>query len=193
MRNKGRIKPFLRRVDLGFLIAQLWSKELGSPEDALNYQKDLEAHVYSDSFLNFWENNYDLRFTQLLCNNNYILFEPLYNKEEKDLLMMCGYTETESTLWGSNYGDDGLQLKETKYSFIDELDDLHLRKMISEANNKDRLYSPDMLKLFEKELHDRGFTNIKVNPNAMRYMQEGILTLKKRNLFDMIRIISETR
>jgi len=160
MRLKQRIRPFLKRINVGVLIAHVWKKEYGGPEEALEYQKQVEDYIYSDKFLNFWENNFDLRFCQALFNEGFHTFNRLYSYEEDELLKLCGYNEAERTLWGSNYTEDGTKLDEPIFRFVDELESTHLKKMIEEYNEGVRDYSERMLKIFEGELHARGFTNI---------------------------------
>lgn len=191
MRDKHRIEPFLRRVDVGLLIAI--TGKFKKPEKALEYQKSLEDFIATPAFVTKWLDNPDLRFGQYLFNEGIELFDYFYNHEEPDLLELCGYSKVESTIWGSNFDSKGKQLKEPVYRFIDELDDYHLRIMITEANMKERLYSPDMLKLFEQELCNRGFCNITVSKEAIKYMKESFRVLEQRRLFDMITLLSSIR
>jgi hypothetical protein len=161
MRLKQRIRPFLRRINVGVLIAHVWKKEYGGPEEALKYQKQVEDFIYSDKFLNFWEKRFALRFCQALVNHGYPPFDMLYHYEEHELLKLCGYNEAERTLLRLGYTEDDTKLNEPIYLFVDELESTYLKKMIEDNNSGVREYSNRMLKIFEQELHARGFTNIK--------------------------------
>ena len=160
MRNKKRIKPFLSRVDIPLLITQLWNKDMGGPEKAQEYIDAVTKHVKSPEFLASWLEQYDLRFGQKLINDGFDFFHRIYAKEESEILMMCGYLDVESYMWGSNYNEDGTQRQEAVLRFVDELDDKHLKTMITEANAGKRVYPRAYVKLFQKELERRGFVNI---------------------------------
>jgi len=160
MRNKNRIVPFLSRVDIPLLVTQLWNKDIGGPEKAQEYIDAVTKHVESPEFLASWLEDYDLRFGQKLVNDGFDIFHLIYAKEESEILMMCGYLDVESYMWASNINEDGSIRQEQVLRFIDELDDKHLKTMITEANAGKRLYPVNYVKLFQKELERRGFTNI---------------------------------
>jgi len=161
MRIKERIRPFIRRINVGVLIAHVWKKEYGGPEKALDYQKHVEHYIYAESFITYWEEHPHFRFVQALGFYLQYLFDAFWHYEEDELLKLCGYNEAERTLWGSNYTEDGTKLSETVYKFVDELESTHLKKMLEEHNTGVRKYSERMLQIFQDELVARGFTNIK--------------------------------
>lgn len=160
MRNKHRIEPFLSRVDIGLLIATIGGFK--RPEEALEYQKLVEDYIATPAFINEWLDNPDLRFGQNMYNEGFELFDKFYYYQEAELLKLCGYTNSESYMWGSNYNEDGTESKETLYKFIDELDDKHLANMVDEANNGTRFYHPFYVDIFCEELLRRGFVNYKL-------------------------------
>jgi len=171
MRQKERIKPFLRRLDLTLLLTLIKPESIKlCPEDFIKIVDDVAAAVENNT--NYWEENPDLRFAQLMTNLGFTWFDGIYYKEETELLLMLGYTAEESYLWGSNYDKHGNRLAKTVFRFIDELDDTHLKIMIDEAEEGKRLYPAGYLHLFQAELSNRGFTNIKLSKNGWAKQEE---------------------
>lgn len=160
MRNRLRIKPFLNRVDIPWLVTVLWEKRFGGPKEATKLIDNIMEFLNSDK--NQWDSYEfgDQRFGQYMYNVGFEFFDLIYHKEEPDILMLCGYEETESYGWISNM-DKYKHPIDPVFRFVDELNDDHLVSMISEANLGTRLYSTHMLQLFEKELARRGFDSKK--------------------------------
>lgn len=154
-----RIPLFLERLDVEKLVLKLWYTT-EDKEDS-DYHIDLQMiieEVRDPSFEEFWLNNPDLRFGQLMVNEGFPIFDAIYHLEESEILHnWCGYSRPESYIWGSNYNDDGSVREKTLYRFIDELDDKHLTTMVDEANAGVRYYNPEMVDIFCEELHRRGF------------------------------------
>lgn len=170
MRIVERIPLFLSRVNLDSILLKLWHTT-EDQEEAVNFDSIIEF-VYSDTFKDYWTSNPDLRFGQAMVNLGYNIFDPLYHKEEYEVLMLCGYSRPESYIWGSNYNEDGSVREKTLYRFIDELGDKHLATMVDEANDGVRYYDPTIVEIFCEELHRRGFVNYKLTDKGLNFMLE---------------------
>lgn len=164
MRAAQRIPLFLSRVKIVELLLKLEA-------DAKDIEKLLEI-IQSDEFKDYWMNNQDLRFGQLLYNMGYLVFNKVYSYEEHEILNeYCGYSLPESHIWASNYNEDGSLRPDPVYRFIDELDDKHLATMVEEANVGRRYYNPAMVDIFCEELHRRGFVNYKLTDEGREQMK----------------------
>ena len=172
MRNKGRIEPFLGRVNICYLLTLVKPPEFRvSPEDFAKISQILAKDI-EDNLKDMWLENPDLRFTQLLSNAGYFWFDTIYDREEKSLLKWLYSSEIEATLWGVNYDKDGNRLEHTEFRFIDQLETSHLITMINEANIGKRRYSLRYLYLFEKELNNRGVFDVTLTSAGIEIQKE---------------------
>lgn len=155
MRSKLRIRPFLDRVDIPYLIKYLWADNTDKTNIA-HYTDEVIDFVLDKDFIGIWENNPDLRFGQYMFNSGHGIFNAIYYMEEPEILMLCGWKDTESHGWISIMDKFQNTLETPKFRFIDQLDTNHLKTMVGEYNNEIRSYNPNMITLFEKELKERG-------------------------------------
>lgn len=159
MRNKLRIRPFLDRVDIPYLIEYIWpigNKETKNRDGVVQYINEVMDLIQEESFIKKWENNPDLRFGQYMFNSGHGIFNTMYNTEEPQTLMVCGWKDTESYGWISMMDKFQNILETPQFRFIDQLDTDHLKTMVGEYYNEIRAYNPSMILLFEKELRERG-------------------------------------
>ncbi len=189
MRLKERIEPFIRRLDLPYLLTIINPQPPKTAKPDAFRRRCNQAIVYLLSQIDYWKDNPDLRFGQLMVNAGFNEFEPIYNREEKEILMMCGYSEIESTMWGSNYSEDGSRRDTTLFRFIDELDTTHLFTMLQEAEMKKRFYSIHMLSLFSEELSNRGHHRAITNDTVewCNKMAAEITRARQEEMIDFIR------
>lgn len=152
-RSELRIRPFLDRVDIPYLIEYIWPT--GNKEGMIQYINEVIDLIQEEYFVRKWENNPDLRFGQYMFNSGHGIFNSLYNTEEPQILMLCGWKDTESYGWISIMDKFQNTLETPKFRFIDQLDTNHLKTMVEEYNNEIRNYNPNIILLFEKELERR--------------------------------------
>lgn len=161
MRTAYRIEPFLSKLDLDRL--------LNLPE--LNIKpSEIEdiKHIIEDGMeeiKKFWLDNPDLRFGQMMFNLGFNVLEPLYHLEENQVLKKCGFSDSESIGWLSYLNEYGDMLPTPKYRYVSDLGTDHLKKMVDEGNNGERFYSIDILKIFSKELTERGVEGYELKDN----------------------------
>jgi len=165
MRSQHRIEPFLKKVDIDKLISIIDNDQ--ENKLTINEANELSNSVkdYLSKNTEFWKNNYDLRFGQLLFNAGFNYFDSIYTLEEPEILMMCGYDDVESYGWVSLLNSEGELLEKPVFRFFNELDTDHLKKMMEEADKGVRYYSIDTINLFEKVLESRGL-DIKLSPKG---------------------------
>lgn len=152
-RSELRIRPFLDRVDIPYLIEYIWPTE--NKEGMIQYINEVIDLIQEEYFVRKWENNPDLRFGQYMFNSGHGIFNTIYYMEEPEILMLCGWKDTESYGWISIMDKFQNTLETPKFRFIDQLDTNHLKTMVEEYNNEIRNYNPNIILLFEKELERR--------------------------------------
>jgi len=150
MRNPIRIDKFLELVDMGNLLTNIWKLPL--QDDSLRAMTSLLA-VKKDDISEFWHNNPDLRFSQVLINMGFMPnYEGFwYYKEEPEILEEQGLTPETFLFWGQNYDKDMVLLPKTVYKVINELNTDHIEAILEGNNTRDPLY----LKAFNNELNRR--------------------------------------
>lgn len=153
MRNHLRIKPFLEKLDT-FKLLKAMAEEEGwvNSEEELT---DISEKIREAIDVEFWEQNPDLRFGQMMFNRGYDIFSNIYYLEEPDILMMCGYDDVEAFGWVSVMDKDQ-NLIDPVFRFINELSTDHLETMLTEVSEGKRLYPIQAIKMFQKELGKRG-------------------------------------
>lgn len=85
--------------------------------------------VKKEEIQKFWEENPDLRLTQVLVNMDIIPNIPgtWYYTEEVDYVVERGWIKFEDiNFWGVNYTADGKRLPSTVYKTLSEIDDQHV-------------------------------------------------------------------
>lgn len=103
----------------------------------------------------YWKENYDQRFGQVLinlelCNDNL----SLWNKEEVEWLISNGYCKVEDiSFWGNSFDKDNNRLPETRYILLKDITDSHIDGILDYYQGRlDRL-NPDYLKYFEGRIN----------------------------------------
>jgi hypothetical protein len=143
MRDKLRIRPFLRRLDIPELIRGMYPAD---SDTELSRKIDTAVTlVNSADFINYWEDNPDLRFGQIMYNLNCNFFEPVYNHEESSVLQKCGWTEIKSTIFANELGA----------KFIDEYDSDSLIEILQEYGLSKKDHPDDIIALVIEELETR--------------------------------------
>lgn len=101
---------------------------------------DFKIHDYVDYFyknktlFEFWKQNPDLRFTQLLINTGILPNFPgfWYYLEDEELFIKAGLLKPRDIyFWGINYDIKNKKLKNTKYKLIKDLDTDHIKVLVN--------------------------------------------------------------
>jgi len=150
MRNIKRIDRFLELVNNENLLANIWKL----PLDNGNLRAVLSLIAVKDKEIaEFWHNNPDLRYSQVLVNMGIIPNYPgfWYFDEEDDILEQQGVDSAMIMLWGVNFDKDMNRLPETDYRFICDLETDHIQAILGGNWTK----HPNYLKAFNNELNRR--------------------------------------
>jgi hypothetical protein len=151
MRSELRIKPFLSRLDVPELIRSMYPDMADTSEMVDRTMSTID----SKDFVRYWEENPDLRFGQLMFNLGLEFFDPVYHKEESQILFQCGYPISKCIQWTSLLDKDKNMLDKPVNRFIDELDTDHLLTMVEEHNTGKRYYNEAIIQIFLDELESR--------------------------------------
>lgn len=150
MRNIKRIDRFLELVDNENLLTNIWKLPL---KDA-----DLRAvlsliSVKGREIKEFWYNNPDLRYSQVLIGLGIVPNYPgfWFGYEEDEILEDQGIKGHPLLLWGVNFDKDMNQLPETDYRFICDLETDHIQAILDGKWTK----HPKYLEAFNNELNRR--------------------------------------
>ena len=129
MRVKERIDNFLQKVDLDKL-SKRWNLVEDKEETSLSELLTVTSTYYDINIVNYWKENYDQRFGQVLINLG-ILSDDLkiWCDEDDAILLDQGLPLEEVLYWGSNYDKDMNLLPETIYRLIKDLDSDHIEKI----------------------------------------------------------------
>jgi hypothetical protein len=140
MRPKERIPIFFKLVDF---------KKLEKEWNVKMIHQVLSSNL-SKKVCDYWRENYDQRFGQVLINlgivpdNFYI-----WNVEEEEILDKQGINPREYLLWGQCYDKEGNELPEVRYRLIKDLDTDHIEAIL----NSEYLHLSDQYrKVFEDEI-----------------------------------------
>jgi len=149
MRPVERIILFLELIDgkVDNIIYAIWGFNTPPVEQLALY------YTNEDKIKEFWLENPDLRFSQVLVNLGIIPNIPgsWYYLEEVELLERLGIDPTEYLLWGQNYDKDMKRLPQTIRRPICELETDHIKSII----NGGWCNSPKFLDAFNAELKKR--------------------------------------
>lgn len=151
MRSELRIQPFLRRLDVPELIKNMYPD---APDTSEMVDKTVPL-INSKDFVRYWEDNPDLRFGQIMFNLGLEFFDPIYHKEEAEILRQCGWPIRKCIQWTSIMDRDKNLLDQPVSRFIDELDTDHLLTMVEEYGTGKRDYNEGVITLFLEELEAR--------------------------------------
>ena len=150
MRNIKRIDRFLELVNNENLLTNIWKLPL--KDDSLRAVLSLIA-VKNKEITEFWKENPDLRYSQVLVNMGIIPNYPgfWYFTEEDEILEQQGLPLSEYMLWGVNFDKDMNRLPETYYRFICDLDTDHIEAILDGQWTKNLRY----IAAFNDELNRR--------------------------------------
>lgn len=142
MRPKERIPIFLKLVDFNKLEDK-WE---------INISQDLRGIILSEKVIDYWLENPDQRFGQILINLGLIADDLIiWINEENDILIEQGIDPKEFLLWGINYDKDKNSLSETQWKLCKDLESDHIQKILEEV--EEELYNiPNIFKETFKDI-----------------------------------------
>jgi hypothetical protein len=142
MRPKERISTFIKLVNLD-LLKERWNI-------TTNLEKIFQT---GDSIEEYWNENQDLRFGQMLINLNIIPDSfAAWIDEEYEILMAQGIAPEDCLYWTSYYDKEGNPLEKSVSKLICELDTEHILKIMELFYNRlDDVYK----QAFNNELDKR--------------------------------------
>lgn len=148
MKPKERIPIFLNLLN--------WEKLSKRWDLPKNLESFLKGHLKQDNLLEYWQDNPDQRFGQMLINQG-ILQDNLriWIDEEIDILKDQGINPRDFLLWGSTYDKDKNLLDEVKYRLIKDLETNHIENILKDFERSKAKLSPLFQETFEKELEMR--------------------------------------
>jgi hypothetical protein len=128
MRPVERIDSFLDKVKIRYLLKYIWKIHKGN-ENVI--KKDIDRSI--ETIREYWKENSDLRFSQVLVNLGFISNTPgdWYYMEEPEILLKFDYNPAEVYYWGTCFDKDMNPLPQTIWRPIKELTTDHLRAIIS--------------------------------------------------------------
>jgi hypothetical protein len=146
MRPKRRIEIFLEKADLVNVINIMFPglEEMYKEK----YVKDIKKNL--SLVKEFWNEHYDLRFSQVLVNMGIVPNYPgyWYYMEEGEILEKLNIDPKEYILWGNNYDKDMNRLEETKYLLVGEMNTGHIEAILDSGLTR----NPKYVKAFKDEL-----------------------------------------
>jgi hypothetical protein len=135
MRPKERIDIFLKLFDIKRTITSFFPT-WGIRKVAVVYT---DIQMRFEEIKQYWLENPDLRFAQVLVNLNIVPNESgiWYYTEEYDILDNQEVPRREFLLWGQNYDKDMNRLPETKWAPIKDMSTEHIMAILDGgyANN----------------------------------------------------------
>jgi len=141
MRTIERISLFMEKIDFKKYLSNEFNKIL-SDEKQLEILKNFNDN--KEKILNFWLENQDLRFSQILIKlniiSNYSGF--WYYKEEYEILLEQNNLARDILFWGT-YGKDGKQ--PLKHILIKDMNLEHLKNVLKMKKIIGSLYFETML------------------------------------------------
>jgi hypothetical protein len=124
MRVLERIDNFLSKVDWGKLNDR-WELRKLIPD-----LKSVLTTQINPTLVEYWKENYDMRFGQVLINLNIVPDNmKIWGDEDEDILLDQGLAPEEVYYWGSNYDKDMNLLPKTIYRLIKDLDTDHIENI----------------------------------------------------------------
>lgn len=150
MRPKERIPIFIQNINIKKLITE-WFKD----QKTINITKTTslitrDIHV----IIQYWLDNPNLRFSQVLINMGYIPNIPgmWYYESNNDILVKQGCKPRNVILWGNVFDKKGNRLPKPKWILIKDLTTDHIEAIL--ISNLLRL-NPTLIKYFTDELELR--------------------------------------
>jgi len=131
MRSKLRIPIFLNLID--GIYTDVFTQSFGFNYDDETIDQYVDS-IYENLFeiTEYWTENPDLRFSQVLINIGIIPNVPgvWYYKEEHEILQDLGVQTREFLLWGQNFDKDMNRLPETIYKPVKDLSTDHIKAIL---------------------------------------------------------------
>jgi hypothetical protein len=139
MRDINRISVFLEKIDFDFLENR-WD---------IDISQNLRGKILEKGIREFWENNPDLRFGQMLINLNLIPDKfNIWNDEETQILIDQGISIRDIFKWRT-YGKLGDQ--PLTFILLKDMSDDHIKNCIKNLPN----LHPTVKEYFKDELNFR--------------------------------------
>jgi len=139
MRRKERIPEFLKLLNW-----EEFCKTYAIPT----------ATFITEEMVEYWLENYDMRFGQMLINQGVVADGlSLWVKEEEEFLEEQGIATQDFLMWGQNYDVDGNRLPETKHALIKDMNTGHITAILNSFYIRLR---PSYATAFISELKRRG-------------------------------------
>ena len=152
MRPKERIPIFIKHVNIRQLITD-WFKNQKLPN--LSMSKVIKEITTKILYLTqYWQDNPDLRFSQVLINTGLLPNIPgtWFYETDTEILIKQGCQPRDIILWGKNFDKEGNRLPKTEWILIKDLPTDHIKNiLISEFHYLD----PPLTQCFENELELR--------------------------------------
>lgn len=150
MRAKERIPLFLEKIDSNYsrVIQDCYKLPIEEIPGVLDIINAIENKILN--IKKYWEENHDLRFSQVLVNLGVIQNYPgnWYYMEENEILEILGFEPRDYLFWGANFDKDMNKLPGTIRKPIKELKTDHIQAIIDGNWCRSDTY----LKCFKDEL-----------------------------------------
>ena len=144
MRPKERIPIFLENVNWERL-AKRWKVDIS----AFNYIRLSDKSTLKE-ITNYWNENSDQRFGQVLINLGLIADTLItWNDEELNILLDQGCKPRNVILWGRNFNKAGERLPKTEWILIKNLETDHIEAILKTQFLN---LNADYIKIFKDEL-----------------------------------------
>ena len=143
MRPKERIPIFLEKVNWDTL-QERWNTDIS---------QDLRGYLLTLELKNYWTNNPDLRFGQMLINLELMPDKlRIWNDEESEILADQGLPKREFMFWGSIYDENRNLLPEIKYRLIKDMKIDHIKAILNDVADHKMCCRLDYLEVFRNEI-----------------------------------------
>jgi hypothetical protein len=154
MRVLERIDNFLFKVDWEKLNDR-WKLRKLIPD-----LKSVLTTQINPTLVEYWKENYDMRFGQVLINLNIVPDNmKIWGDEDDNILLDQGLPLEEVFYWGSNYDKDMNLLPKTIYRLIKDLNTDHIENIYKFVFDKGKRLPTDYRIAFNNVLESRGITS----------------------------------
>ncbi len=152
MRRPERIPLFLDKIDGN--VSVVLRDAYGLENDINIVESSDNIYDHYDEIRSYWEDNPDLRFTQVLVSLGFIpnVEGFWYYIEEDEVLEKLGFMPESYLLWGQYFDKDMNRLPEPRYRPICVLDTDHIKAILDGKFTKNEKY----LNAFKRTLSMRG-------------------------------------
>jgi hypothetical protein len=141
MRRPERIPIFLKLVNFDKL-QERWG---------IDISQELRGLILTKAVREYWTENYDQRFGQMLVNLEYIPDTlTTWMDEDDNILLSQGINPAEFMFWGRNYDKDMNELPKTEWILIKDMSTDHIQAILDgnwvKDGNPYKTYFEDELK-----------------------------------------------